>query len=549
MSTSMFSVSKLLGKGRKGSKRGPPSISSVSTEKEKGKKSSLLARATSGDDEQFPGVTTSTFVAEPFDMGTASEKEKVAATSTPPTSSIEIPPATAEEAKSSLPATDPPPPEIPTSIDNANKEDTVEEPGYAMVQQPEARNSPSDWSDIHHETTNGTIDSLSEPQQKQEPEAATKAVEDALKAAQSELEASQRAFSDLQVAMQKANNTIDDLKKERDQIQSRAEVEKGELLDEVGRLKGIIGLERQEREERIEGLEREIDELRGRVSQQSATIDQLQENLAYSQEENRNLDIENEGLNTTLMEHQDYISRLEEKLAEEEEEVKGVEGKIQELETQVIRCEQGFERARNLVTEKENHLKMVEMNNNNLSSQLAHLRTNLAATERENRMAMDQLRRQSNELQKAKGTAVQPNLNISRSIINGPRQARIENAITAVKLLNEEVFQTAAAITDQLEYVPKRFVADDHGGSAKAEVLKATLGLELVTKLTKEASFSSETYNPFFLQMALQGCLIASCMRITTSWYPAEWEYANFLFVLYERIRGTGEKVDFSWKV
>ncbi|KAF9561928.1 hypothetical protein CPC08DRAFT_411999 [Agrocybe pediades] len=35
MSTSMFSVSKLLGKGRKGSKRGPPSISSVSTEKEK----------------------------------------------------------------------------------------------------------------------------------------------------------------------------------------------------------------------------------------------------------------------------------------------------------------------------------------------------------------------------------------------------------------------------------------------------------------------------------------------------------------------------------
>lgn len=559
----MFSVSRLLGKGRKGSKRGPPSISSVSTEKDKERKSSLLAQPIDKSDEQ--GTVTTASNGQVNETGTTtSEKESFSAA--PASSSVEMNPVIAESKNQTFDT-------LPLVVAKApsqavvapEKPNFVEEPGYATVQQAEERHSPTEWTEIHEEEGRDAkdgnaavalvdrVETMPVPRDEENivgnivarefnssPEPVIQDTEDPLSATRRELEVITRAFDELQASMRSTKATVESLEKEKDEIQGRAKMENQSLMEEVEHLKGTIDVQRQESRERIGALENEINGLNSKLVEQQGYIDSLEEQLAQSREDTETLETENEELNSRLAEQQDSIRRLEERLAEEEE-TEDVEKRIRELETQVIRCEEDFAKAQNLVTEKENHIKMAEMNNNNLSSQISLLQTNLTTTERENRMVMDQLRRQSNELQTLKSSSSQCKPNVTRSIINGPRQARVENAITTIKLLNEEVFQTAAAITDQLEYIPKRFVTDDQGGSSMAEVLKATLGLELVAKLAEEASYSSEAYNPFFLQMALQGSLIASCMRITTSWYPAEWEYANFLVVLYERIRGTGK--------
>jgi hypothetical protein len=181
-------------------------------------------------------------------------------------------------------------------------------------------------------------------------------------------------------------------------------------------------------------------------------------------------------------------------------------------------------------------------------------------------MLLEQVRQQSDQLQNRQYTDAYAGLgyiaantlsafsNLTRGIRRGAATARADPALRMLKQLNDEAFQLAATLTDQLEGVDKRFVSDDSpffSGSehhesngvrlAKAEYLKSTLGLELINRLAKDAAYPMRDINPFFVQVALQGCLVACCMRIITSWYPNEWEYGKFLEVLYNRIRGTGE--------
>jgi hypothetical protein len=240
----------------------------------------------------------------------------------------------------------------------------------------------------------------------------------------------------------------------------------------------------------------------------------------------------------------DRIDALEERLTEAQEEAGEVYARNHELEIDIERTKENLAEVTDRLAERDSHIQMLEMNNNNESpsARLVKLQSAINSTERQNRMLLDQIRQQSNELQ-ALGT--RPNTRgfpkPTKEITNGA-SSRVEGALRAVNLLNDEIYQTAAAMTDQLEGIAKRFVIEDDGGRlAMAEYLKSMLAPELLKILQDEAAYSSEEYNHFFIQVGLQGCLIASCMQTITSWYPLEWEYGNFLAALYERIRGTGQ--------
>ncbi|KAF8901881.1 hypothetical protein CPB84DRAFT_1776908 [Gymnopilus junonius] len=301
------------------------------------------------------------------------------------------------------------------------------------------------------------------------------------------------------IAARELQDEILRLTMEKQDVADFAAQEKQDLQEELLRLKGIIEVERLDNGERVTNLE----------EKKEAHLEQIQR-----------LEEEKEA-------HLEQIQSLEQRIKNQKEEVGDVYRRNDELETRLQHHEDNAADGRDVVAEKENHIKMVELNNENLASQLLRLQISLNGAKRQNRMLMDQLRQQANELQLSKigpsrlGAAL---LGL-KGTSNAPPEVRAESAMTTVKLLNEEIFQTAASLTDRLESVSKRFVIEDESAAALAEMLKSMLGLELVKTLQKEASNMPEDFSPF-IQIALQGCLIASCMHIITSWYPPEWDYA-----------------------
>jgi len=285
------------------------------------------------------------------------------------------------------------------------------------------------------------------------------------------------------------------------------EGEKQALSEEIERMKGILAVERLENREKIEGVERERDDLQAKLDAQF-----------------------------------DRIDALDERLTEAQEEAGEVYARNHELENNNERTKEDLAEATDRLAERDNHIQMLEADNNeNTSARLVKLQSAINSTERQNRMLLDQIRQQSNELQ-----ALDSHRNVggfpkpTKKLTNGS-SSRVEDALRAVNLLNDEIYQTAATMSDQLEGIEKRFVIEDGSGRlATAEYLKSMLAPELLKILQDEAAYSSEEYNHFFIQVGLQGCLTASCMQIITSWYVPEWEYGNFLAALYERIRGTG---------
>ena len=418
----------------------------------------------------------------------------------------------------------------------------LQEPGYAVVSPPEARISmqvsETDWSALESESEgkdakiahaaviqqddaanqNEKVDLDTLPisnaraaEHKEDEEAIAGArmsalneqlqeVQNALRFAKEELSSKSDALDDLRVENLKMSVEMEKMRTEKMEISNAAARQKHELQEEILRLKGIIEVERLDNRERIDNLDREN-----------------QVNL-------------------------ERIHLLEQRIEAQKEEAGDLYRRNHELELRLQRHEDDVADGRDLVAEKESHIKMVELNNENLASQLLRLQISLNGAKRQNRMLMDQLRQQANELQVSKMGASRLGAALfgSRGLSNAPTEVRTESAITVAKQLNEEIFQTAASLTDRLETISKRFVIEDEGAAAMAEMLKTMLGLELVKTLQKEASNTPEDFSPF-IQIALQGCLIASCMHIITSWYPPEWDYASFLYALYERIRGTGE--------
>ena len=163
------------------------------------------------------------------------------------------------------------------------------------------------------------------------------------------------------------------------------------------------------------------------------------------------------------------------------------------------------------------------------------LRTNAKISERQNSMLMVQLKQQSDNL------VARDTFSAAKSVrrITGP--AMVEQAVRTIKALNDEIYQIAASLTDCVDEIEKRFVDESDGTAAALETLKSLIGTEIYADLDEQSCYEKDDYNPYILQTGFQVCLIACCMRIITSWYPAEPEYGKFLEAIYEGIRGHGE--------
>ena len=165
------------------------------------------------------------------------------------------------------------------------------------------------------------------------------------------------------------------------------------------------------------------------------------------------------------------------------------------------------------------------------------LRSNAKISERQNSMLMVQLKQQSDNLV-AQDTGT---LSVAKSVRRTTGPAVVEQAVRTIKALNDEIYQIAASLTDYVDEIEKRFVDESDGTAAALETLKSLIGTEIYAELEEQSCYEKDDYNPYILQTGFQACLTACCMRIITSWYPAEPEYGRFLEAVYEGIRGYGE--------
>ena len=538
--SSLFSVSKLLGKARKSKKAGGAlSRTDSSATMEKAIADSISPSLDSVAVPQPPPTTaTVTLVGSP--LAGPVDKERVDSSFELDDDMLEILPPLAGPA----PILSAPTPADAEQIEEcATPAPVVEEPTYSEALHPERKTSEADmeWTELDgelnepiskkgegvslendeeraaagtEESTQPTTNTSPVDEHEQMLEDNSKLaeqvreVQEALRHSREELEAKSVSIENLKSQLEKSQAEVEMLTKEKEQSQRTMEREHQSLLEEIERMKGILAVERLETREQIESVEKERDDLQAKSEAQS-----------------------------------DRIDGLEERLTEAQEEAGEVYARNHELESGIERSKEDLAEVIDQLAERDNHIQMLEMNNETISARLVKLQSDINSTERQNRMLMDQIRQQSHELQTQANHPTRKLSKPTKGFTNGA-SSRVEGAMRAVNLLNDEIYQTAAAMTDQLEGIAKRFVIEDDGGRfAMAEYLKSMLGSELLKILQAEAAYSSEEYNHFFIQVGLQGCLIASCMQIITSWYPTEWEYGNFLAALYERIRGTSKTI------
>lgn len=356
---------------------------------------------------------------------------------------------------------------------------------------------------------------------------------------------------------------------------------------ETRRVKGLIAVERYSHNERVKEFEKEREELNAMLEaarkesqrvkgmigvQRHSHNEQVKEFRQEKEELITSLEVARSEVLASVIQiesQREQISGLEARLEECHEGMRDLHDKHYEQVNTVKRIQEEIVEERDKVSTRDIEIRSLRMTNHSLSTFLVELQFKTNKAERHNRMLLEQICQQSDQLQNRQytdifgtgfGRLVATNTftafsSLTRGIRRGADQARADLGMKTVKQLNDQIFQLAASLTDQLEGFDKRFVSDDSLSyfsrsehhepigvrRAKAEYLKSALGLELVNRLETDAPRPMKNVNPFYVQVALQGCLTACCMRIITSWYPNEWEYGKFLEVLYNRIRGTGE--------
>ncbi|KAF8805130.1 hypothetical protein BYT27DRAFT_7213105 [Phlegmacium glaucopus] len=322
-----------------------------------------------------------------------------------------------------------------------------------------------------------------------------KELEEELHQAEHELQLKMEQISKFIVDFYRKEEEIEGLKGEKERIQQEAKREKQESLDEVRAvrlLNEVLAAERQD------AKDAETIALMAKQDDIQVKFDAMTEDLSKSQERAAELESANELQAKKILE-QDTT------LASHSEVIAGLRGQKADLITQV-------------------HT----------------LRANATVKERQNSMLMIQLRQQSDDIVAWKGTT--SSVAIIKPVRRTTGPTLVAQAVRTIKALNEEIYQTAASLTDCVDEIEKRFVEqpDDMAAALELESLKSLLGTEIYNELEDQSCMMKDEYNPFVLQTGFQACLIACCMRIITSWYPAEPEYGKFLEAVHERIRVLG---------
>ena len=340
-----------------------------------------------------------------------------------------------------------------------------------------------------------------------------------------------------------ADRLLDESKeaRERDRV---LEEDKEALVAELRSLKGnhdLLTQEKAKQDEELRLVHEEKEDLAAELQALRAENDELRDEVEAEKQTRAALEEEKAGLMTDIRELQAEIDSKDEELESKSTRVSDLEWESAEMREQwaqlredLLRTSRSHEEARNSEAEK----------TAKLSNQMRRLHDGFGSKERQNRMLKDQLQSHLDELQSRRTDDRQRSSHAVNSTTRLKHMSVIrDDAVRIVALLNSEIFQAAASLSDK-NFGDRSATVEGHNLETEALRVKVKeyLGDELVTVLESASLHKDgQEFDPWPLQIAFQVCLAYCCNRIATSWYPCHWEYDAFLETLYSRIQGVGK--------
>ena len=335
-------------------------------------------------------------------------------------------------------------------------------------------------------------------------------------------------------------STMHSLDMEKSQAVSKARALQSELEEVRERIHELED-DRLHQSLKMEGLENEksmvLMELKEDQTRSSSEMETLRRNLKV-------LETDKAGLLAGLDKAMQRTHELEERVTHHANEYRTKETQLREVQddyaTVTTEIQAALESALRQNEEMQNELFHQAEERLKLERQLEDLKTSQAEVprrpnerqlerlERQNRMLLDQIRRQTGSIRHPRH--LQPSPPMSREDLD---------AMALVKKLNLEIFQMAAHMADSLSFTGARSLPP-HRTKAVIERAALTMGRPMVLALGAISNEAQSDFNPLPVQFGLQACLVRCCARIIASWYPGHWEYGEFLATIYSRIQESG---------
>ena len=345
-------------------------------------------------------------------------------------------------------------------------------------------------------------------------------------------------------SLQKEADRLLDESKEATERARVLEEDKETLMAELRSLKArydLLTQEKAKQDEELQLFHEDKEDLAAELQALRAEKDELRDEVEAEKQTIAALEEENAGVMTEIRELQAEIDTRDEELEAKSVRVSDLEWESADMKEQMAQLREDLLRTSRRHVEARNGEaeKTAELTN-----QMRRLHDRFGSTERQNRMLKDQLQSHLDELQSRRvddrqrsSYGVNPTTRLKHtSVIT-------DDAVRIIALLNSEIFQAAACLSDK-NFGDRSATVEGHDLEREALRVKVKeyLGDEMVTVLESVSSNrDGQEFDPWPLQIAFQVCLAYCCNRIIMSWYPCHWEYDAFLETLYSRIQGVGK--------
>ncbi|EDR07696.1 smc-domain containing protein [Laccaria bicolor S238N-H82] len=343
--------------------------------------------------------------------------------------------------------------------------------------------------------------------------------------------------------LKEADRLLDESKEARERARVLEE-DKETLVAELRSLKArhdLLTQEKAKQDEELRLVQEETEDLAAELRALRAEKEELRDEVEAEKQTRVALEEEKAGLATEIRELQAEIDTRDEELETKSSRVSDLEWDSADMKEQMAQLREDLLRtSRRLVEARNGEAEKTT----ELTNQMRRLHDRFGSTERQNRMLKDQLQSHLDELQSRRADDRQPSSYAVNSATRLKHTSVVtDDAVRIVALLNSEIFQAAACLSDK-DFGDRSATVEGHNLEVEALRVKVKeyLGDDMVTVLESVSSHrDGQEFDPWPLQIAFQVCLAYCCNRIITSWYPCHWEYDAFLETLYSRIQGVEE--------
>lgn len=171
----------------------------------------------------------------------------------------------------------------------------------------------------------------------------------------------------------------------------------------------------------------------------------------------------------------------------------------------------------------------LEERNKHLTNQVTALSTQLQGAEAQHQQTLQLLEAQRSELKGA------------RAFLTKEDTLSGADVIAMVDVLNAEILQTAAFMADSLNGTGRDVNALAEEAKWAHDRAIRIVGDHMVHILKSRLFQPKSDDDSMELQIALQVCLVYSCISIVESWWPGYWREGDMLSALYSQIIEKGQ--------